>query len=116
MLEPAFEAVLVQQHAVDHGQGLEAVAGQMGRKVHDVVAHLAIHRHRTVAAGVEPRQQRSVGRLGPRRRRRGIVEDHALGGDGIDRRRGRPLVAVAAEPVGSQRVDRDNDQVARLRC
>ena len=64
-----------------------------------------------IAAG----QQRRVRRQRDRRGRVGALEQRAVLREPVERRRPRPRVAVRADVIGSQRVDRDQHQVARRR-
>jgi hypothetical protein len=55
-----------------------------------------------------------VGRKRDRRRARGVGAADAFLGQAVDRRRVREAEAVAAEPVRSQRVDGDDENVQAL--
>jgi hypothetical protein len=76
-----------------------------GRREHGVVLpHL-------VLARIEPGEHPHVRDERPRHRRVGLLEQHALRGEGVDVRRRVALVAVAADVVLPERVDRDQDHV-----
>ncbi len=62
-----------------------------------------------VVARVEPGQERGVRGERPGRWRRRVLEQDALGGESVEQRGGRPAVPVAAEVVGTQGIDRDQE-------
>ena len=66
-----------------------------------------------VARGVLGREQRGVGGRRPRRLADGMGEADALGGQSVDIRAGRPGITVAAQPVGTQGVHGDQQDVLR---
>ena len=66
---------------------------------------------RRVARG----EERVDRREGARRLAPGALEEHALGGEGIEVGRRGAAVAVGADVVGAQRVDQHEDDVARRR-
>ena len=71
---------------------------------HDVVAH-AVHR------GVKPRQDRRVRRPGERRRGLHLFEPDAFRREGVKHRRRARGRAVHANVIGTERVDRDEQEV-----
>ena len=77
----------------------------------DVVAHAGFERQAA-------REQRGVRRQRLRRVRVRALEDHAVGGERVDRGRPHVLVSVGGQMIGPQRVDRNDDDRAadRRRC
>ena len=66
-------------------------------------------------ARIETGEERGVGRERPGRRRVGLLEENALGGEPVQERRSRARVAVASEVIGAQRVERDQQEIPGLR-
>ena len=71
---------------------------------------------RTVPRRIAAGHQRRVRRQGDRRGREGAIEARATGRQTIDVWCSSPAVTVRAETIGAQRVDRDEDQITRLRA
>ena len=70
---------------------------------------------RAVSGRVTPGQQARVRRQRDRRRREGAIEPDPLAAETVERRGPRGGIAVGAHVVGTQRVDRNQDEVRRLR-
>ena len=68
---------------------------------------------RAVAGGIPAAQQRRVRRQRDRRRGVGAIEPGAPRREAIDRRRSRRGIAVRPDAIGTQRIDRDEDDIAR---
>ena len=71
---------------------------------------------RTVPRRIAAGHQRRVRRQGDRRGREGAIEARATGRQTIDVWRPSPAVTVRAETIGAQSVNRDEDQITRLRA
>ena len=113
-VEPAVQAELViEGKRGDEGGRPEAAGSQLGgqrrhgrRDAHAVVA-------RAVAWRVAAREQRGVRRKRDRRGRVGALEQRTAGRQAVERRRPCARVTVRADMIGSQRIDGDQDQIAR---
>jgi hypothetical protein len=77
------------------------------------VAHLPPEL-RAVLGGVQRREDRRGRRYRPGRLGHDVEEPHALRGEAVDNRRRVARIAVAAEVVGAQRIDHDDQHVAGL--
>ena len=103
------------------GNALERARREAGRRQRlgerrnlGVDAHAIVPR--TVTRRIATGHQRRVRRQRDRRSRKGAIEAHATGRQPVDVWRPCPAVAVRAEPIGAQRVDGDEDEIARLRA
>ena len=119
---PGVPAPLQEEGPLEEGVGVEAAGGvaRLRERLRDEraaqrgLAEVVRDAH-PVGADEEAGEHAEVRRQGPRGGRERALEEHALGGQAVDARRGRPLVAVAREPVGAQRVDADPDHVRARR-
>ncbi len=91
-----------------HGKPLGQGGGRRGGQGHAVVDH-------AVVPGFDPGQESPVRRESQRDGGEGVLETNARAGESIDRRGFHLRGAIAAEPVGAQGVDRDEQHVARRR-
>ncbi len=110
-----------RMHETTAGEGLGAVAG--GEKaLGEEAERRRVERHGVVVRGVTERleagEQREVRGQRPSGRRYDVAENGslALARPGVERRRGRPFVAVERQMVGPQRVERDEHDVRACRA
>ena len=104
---------------VDHRRGLVPRGGQRRGQGRHVVRESAGVLLQAVAAGVEAGQQRGVGRQGPRGGRGDVLEHGTRGRQAVEGGGRVAVVAIAAQAVGPQGVDRDEQHVrgpARFRA
>ena len=110
---------LREAEALEVGGSSRPRPGALARAVQPVgERHLVVGEDRVVlhdvmlgrvARGEEARDRR----VGPRRRRVGVREHHAGGGDGIEEGRQPGPLAARREAIRTQRVDQDDDDVGR---
>jgi hypothetical protein len=114
-IETAVEAVEASD-VLHRDRSRRPVAGapeRLRQRLHARIDRNAV-REDAVPPREERRQHRRVTRTGRRQRDVGLLEEQAVFRKPVEERRGLPAVAVAAEMVGAQRVDRDEHDV-RLR-
>ena len=113
-IEPAREAApRTEQEGVDDGGRRVAVSVQPRRDRVGAFGKLLHASGHAVRLGSQPGQERDVRRDRPRARSRGVLEHHAAGGEGVEGGRGGARVPIRSQPVLPERVDRDQDEVAR---
>ena len=121
-VEAGLQPELWRQEGVVHdGERRVALATERARQGGDarveVTEARAVHRIAPDPVLVRelPGQQAREGRQRPTRVSVRAAEDEAIGSEGVDLRRSRPVVAVDAEAVGAQRVHDDEDDVGWAR-
>ena len=111
------EALVEAPPRVEH-PGADEGAGRVAARLHPLGERrrLLLDEEAAVVAdavlrGDEPGEDRRVRGKRQRHRGRGLLEEDALGGDRVDVRGVDAPEAVAAQSVGAQRVERDDDDV-----